>query len=233
MKAYFVKAAEKKQQRHIRASQRITDSANPSESLTPPESREEDDQTSHPCGDSFVTVAQDLRISAGHMAEVLIEGVPEVEKDWFVERILIVNSKDDESFMGAPSTMVRGGKGVKLPVVNTSSRPRLIHKGERLGILHDPDRYLDREEADDSGTRNREAIALAVKKLALSGPARGRELIGTPMRSTAREPSALEDPEAKEESWGPKISEPGDPSTIDSKDFESAFDISSDMPAEI
>jgi hypothetical protein len=150
-----------------------------------------------------------------------------------VERILIVNSKDDESFMGAPSTMVQGGKGVKLPVVNPSSRPRLIHKGERLGILHDPDRYLDREEANDSGTRNREAIALAMKKLASSGPARGRELIGTPMRSTAGELSALEDPKAKEESWGPKISESGDPSTINYKDFESAFDISNDMPAEI
>jgi len=69
--------------------------------------------------------------------------------------------------------------------------------------------------------------------LATSGPAGERELINTPLKLTAGEPPALEDPEAKDENWGPKISEPGDPTTIDSKDFDSAFDISKDLPPEI
>jgi hypothetical protein len=60
-----------------------------------------------------------------------------------------------------------------------------------------------------------------------------QELIDTPLKSKAGEPSAVDDPKAKDKNWGPKISEPGDPTTIDSKNFESAFDLSDDMPQKI
>jgi len=177
--------------------------------------------------------SQDVRIAAGHMAKVQVDGVPEEDKDWFMERILLVTSENNESFMSAPSTLIKGGKVVKIPVVNPSSRPRIIRKGEQLGILHDPQSYLDREVQNDPEGKLREAITLVVKNLASLGPAGDRELIETPLKTKAGEPSALEDPEAKDENWGPKISELGDPTTIDSKDFESAFDISKDVPPEI
>jgi hypothetical protein len=88
------------------------------------------------------------------MAEVRIEGVPNEEKDWFVEKILLVTLEDDESFLGAPSTLIKGGKGVRLPVANPSSQPRWIRKGERLGILHDSRHYLDCEVINDPRAKN-------------------------------------------------------------------------------
>jgi hypothetical protein len=186
-----------------------------------------------PLGDWFVTASQDVKISTGHVAEVHVEGVPNEEKDWFVEKILLVTSEDDDSFLGALSTLIKGGKEVRLPVANPSSRPRWICKGERLGILHNPRRYLDHEVANDPRAKNCEVIALAVKKLASSGPAGEQELIDTPLKSKAGEPSTVDNPEAKDENWGPKISEPGDPTAIDSKDFESAFDLSDNLPPKI
>ena len=233
-KAYFLKAAEKKLRLRSRKLRRTTNSASPSESIPAlPRAQEKSVGADLPLGDVFVTAAQDVKISAGHVAEVRVEGVPDEEKDWFIEKILLVTSEDDESFLGAPSTLIKGGKGVRLPVVNPSSRTRWIRKGERLGILHDPRRYLDREVIDDPRAKNREAIALAVRKLASSGPVGELELIDTPLKSKAGEPSAVDDPEAKDENWGPKISEPGDPTTIDSKNFESAFDLSDDIPQKI
>ena len=69
-----------------------------------------------------------------------------------------------------------------LDVTNTSPSWEWICKGDMLGILHDPDKYLDCDQGDEH-SGHLKAFASAVQKIA-RGSLGDQDLVGMPLGQT-------------------------------------------------
>jgi hypothetical protein len=66
-------------------------------------------------------------------------------------------------FLAAPLTLIKT-KELVVAVVNTSPSVEWVQKGDVLGVLHDPEQYLDRSKGDEE-TWHLEAYARVVQKI--------------------------------------------------------------------
>jgi hypothetical protein len=177
--------------------------------------------------DRFARAARDVRISPGHIARIPFYGATKGRSHWFVERITIQTK--DGCFLAAPSSIVNSGSPT-LDVANTSPSWKWIRKGDVLGILHDPDEYLDCDQGDER-SEHLKAYANVVQKIA-RGSLGDQDLAGKPLGQT-KAGDIPPEPDGPDELWGPKTSEPADPTTYDSKKLEELIDIAPDAPEEI
>ena len=177
--------------------------------------------------DCFARAARDMRISPGHIARIPFYGAMKGHSYWFVERIMIQTK--DGCFLAAPS-LIMNSDSPTLNVANTSPSWKWIHKGDMLGILHDPDKYLDCDQGDKH-SKHLKAYANVVQKIA-HGLLGDQDLAGKPLGQTNANDKPPE-PDGPDELWGPKTSEPADPMTYDSKKLEELIDIALDAPEEI
>jgi hypothetical protein len=104
-----------------------------------------------------------------------------------------------------------------------------IHKGDILGILHDPDVYFNLGHSEDQ-SKKAQAIAAIIQKI-VQGPLGERDLTVGPFSRSKED--FLAEPDGPEDLWGPKTSGPPDPTTHSSKDLESLVDIAADAPEKI
>jgi Reverse transcriptase (RNA-dependent DNA polymerase) len=170
---------------------------------------------------------RDVQIRPGWVARVPVEGPVEGCNKWFMERITLPTRNG--CFLVAPSTLIKT-KELVVAVANTSPSAEWVRKGDVLGVLHDPEQYLDRSKGDEE-TQHLEAYACVVQKIA-RGSLGDKDLLDQALaKSQALEiPSTPDDPD---ELWGPKMSEPADLTMYNSKRLEELIDIAPDAPPEI
>jgi hypothetical protein len=82
-----------------------------------------------------------MRIHPGWVARIPMEGPVKGHNDWFMERVILPTH--NRSFLATPATLIKS-KELILAVANMSPSVEWIQKGDVLGVLHDPDQYLDR-----------------------------------------------------------------------------------------
>ena len=177
--------------------------------------------------DCFTCAARDMKIWPGHIARIPFYRAVEACSHWFVERLTIQTK--DGCFLAAPSLLVNSSHLI-LDVANTSLSWKWICKGDVLGILHDPNKYLDCDQGDEC-SEHPKAYTSAVQKIA-HGSLGNQDLAGNPLGQTQADDIPPE-PDGLDELWGPKMSEPADPTTYDSGKLEELIDIAPDAPEEI
>ena len=177
--------------------------------------------------DLLVRAAEDRRIRPGYSANVRLKGTFGGRDNWFIERVTI-QTKD--GFVLAPASCLMQSDHPFVPVFNPSPSWKWVRKGDVLGILHDPNGYFDE---DDGGSQAEtlKAYASVVQKMA-KGSLNEQDLADIPLR-TPRASDIPPEPDSPDELWGPKTSEPADPTTYHSEDLESIIDVSPDAPPEI
>jgi hypothetical protein len=171
--------------------------------------------------------ATDMRIHTGWVTRVPIEGPTASCDEWFMEWVML--PMNNRCFLAAPLTLIKSEELI-VAVANMSPSVEWIHKGNILGILDDPEQYLNRA-MNDGWTQILKAYAQVVQKIT-------RGLLGDKDLSdqTLAKSQALEippEPDGSDELWGPKMSEPADPTMYNSKKLEELINISPDTPLEI
>ena len=97
-----------------------------------------------------------------------------------------------------------------ISIFNPSPSWKWVHKGDILGILHNPDEYFD----EDNGGLQAEtlkAYANVVQKLA-KGSLNKQDMAEAPL-GKPRASDIPPEPDGPDKLWGPKTSEPADPTT--------------------
>ena len=192
-----------------------------------PSARASDSSQREQPRDRLVRAAKDVRIRPGHVSRVPIKAAWGDHGDWFIERITIQTK--DGSFLASPSSIVKAGHSA-LDVANPSASWKWVRKGDVLGILHDPDEYLDAQVEEEKAEKIK-AFANVIQKIA-KGTLGDRDLAERPS-NPPQEQDTASDPGEPEDLWGPKTSEPADPNTYPSKDLEALIDIAPDAPKDI
>jgi hypothetical protein len=181
----------------------------------------------HQCMPPLLKAERDVQICPGWVARIPVEGPVKGRNKWFMERVILPTR--NSCFLAAPWMLVRT-KELVFAVANTSPSTEWIRKGDILGVLHNPEQYLNRAEKEDQ-TRCLRAYTQVVQKIA-QGLLGDKDLLDQALaKSQALEiPSTPEDPD---ELWGPKTSEPTDPAKYNSQRLEELIDIAPDTPPDI
>jgi hypothetical protein len=106
-----------------------------------------------------IHAAEDYCIRAHECKNVRVEGDFREDKEWMVERNLLANAED--SFFSVPNTLISARKPV-IPVSNMSYQPHMIHRGEILGQLMDPQEYFNQPVTEEGRDRMLNCTALIV-----------------------------------------------------------------------
>jgi hypothetical protein len=167
---------------------------------------------------------RDVWICPGWVARIPVKGPVEGCDEWFMERVILPTRNG--CFLAAPSMLVRT-KELVVTVANTSPSTEWIQKGDILGVLHDPEQYLNRAEKEDQ-TQHLRAYAQVVQKIA-QGSLGDKDLSDQVLAKSR----ALEIPSAPDELWGPETSEPADLVMYNSWRLEELIDIAPDAPPDI
>ncbi|KAJ3524493.1 hypothetical protein NM688_g8549 [Phlebia brevispora] len=85
--------------------------------------------------------ARDTPLASGSCKQVPIEGLPAGQEDWLLERALVTSSESDHLVI--PNLLLSTSSS-HVPVANPSTRPRILRKGEVLGVLRRARDALDR-----------------------------------------------------------------------------------------
>lgn len=170
----------------------------------------------------------DSILAPGTSKMILFNGMSDSLPVTLVDRVTLT---DDLGFLGAPASLIPYSKNPRISVANPSQHPKIIQRGDVLGLLVDPGKYLDQRTTSDPLEDRRRALVLTIQKLA-KGPLNEIDTISRPVQTSANQPATLEDPEEKDDLWGPKTSEPPDPKTYEGKDAKKVLDIAEDAPEE-
>ena len=184
-------------------------------------SEELDGKESH----EYVRAAEDVWIAPDASKKVRLAGDFSGKEVWLVER-LTINTK--KGFYGTGTSLLRS-EDPFLHIANISATRQQIRRGDVLGILRDPDKYLDQNTPEQEAQRK--AFALLVQKLA-KGSAPEKEALGKPLKSPNQpgdDPPGVDEDEV----GGPKTAEVPVSETLPSSKLEELIDISPDAPEEI
>ncbi|EIN09307.1 hypothetical protein PUNSTDRAFT_25394, partial [Punctularia strigosozonata HHB-11173 SS5] len=90
-----------------------------------------------------VRAKEDTLIAPGTVRNVEVEADlgEDPDKEWLVSKGFLVDSASEK--WPLPNTLIRTSDP-RVPMANTSTRPRYIRKGDVLGELQDPESYFDR-----------------------------------------------------------------------------------------
>jgi hypothetical protein len=177
--------------------------------------------------DRIVRSAEDRRISPGCNALVRAQGTFQGLENWYLES-LTIQTKD--GYVLAPTSCLIQSGSPSVHVFNPSPSWKWIRRGDPIGILYDPNEYFDEDEGGQQAD-SLKAYANVIQKVA-KGTLGEQDLAERPLRR-AQEEEIPPEPDGPDELWGPKTSEPADPTTYSSADLESIIDISPDAPADI
>jgi hypothetical protein len=170
---------------------------------------------------------RDMRIHPGWVTRVPIEGPVKGHNEWFMERVAL--PMNNGCFLAAPSMLIKSEELI-MAVANTSPSMEWICKGDVLGMLHDPNQYLD-SVTDDKRTQQLKAYAHIVQKITC-GSLGDRDLLDQTL-AKSQVSEIPPEPDGPDELWGPKTSEPADPVTYNAEKMEELIDIAPDAPPEI
>jgi hypothetical protein len=148
--------------------------------------------------------ATDVRIHMGWVPRVPIEGPTAIHDEWFMEQVMI--PMNNGCFPAAPSTLIKS-KELIIAVANMSPSMEWIHKGDVLGVLHDPEQDLDRA-MNNGWTQILKAYAQVVQKIAWGSL--GDKDLSDQMLVKSWALEIPPKPDRSDELWGPKMSEPAD-----------------------
>jgi hypothetical protein len=115
----------------------------------------------HQCMPPLLRAERDRRISPEWVARVPVEGPVDGCNKWFMERITLPTRNG--CFLVAPLTLIKM-KELVVAVANMSPSAEWVRKGDILGVLHDPEQYLDRSKGDEE-TWHLEAYTCVVQKI--------------------------------------------------------------------
>jgi hypothetical protein len=105
---------------------------------------------------------RDVQICPGWVGRIPVKGPVKGRDEWFMERVILPTRNG--CFLAAPSMLVKT-KELIVTVANMSPSTEWIRKGDILGVLHDPEQYLDRAKKEDQTQRLR-VYAQVVQKIA-------------------------------------------------------------------
>ena len=128
------------------------------------------------------------------------------EKDWLLEKTVLANAND--SLLPIPNVLV-SSTFPQIPVMNPSSRPLYLRKGELIGSLCDPELYLDHPKSG----QHLEQMLTAASKTSL--------LLGTSREKTS------DSKKSDSELVGPKTAEVPDDTIFPADDIENLLDVGS------
>ncbi|KAF8212543.1 hypothetical protein K438DRAFT_1566862 [Mycena galopus ATCC 62051] len=94
----------------------------------------------------IVCAAQDYKLRPHESRSVLLEGHFEEDKEWLVEKNLLTNAND--SVFVIANTLI-SSRHPYVPIANPTDQPRMIRKGEAVGILTDPEGFFDAPKTTD------------------------------------------------------------------------------------
>ncbi|KAF7365342.1 Retrovirus-related Pol polyprotein from transposon opus [Mycena venus] len=117
-----------------------------------------------------ICTAEDYQIREHECRIIRVDGDFSEDREWLVERNLLANA--DDSFFSIPNMLISARKPV-IGVSNLSSRPRVIRKGEVLGVLTDPQEYFDKPNSQEgwSNMRHRTALLSALIQVRMDADA--------------------------------------------------------------
>ena len=95
---------------------------------------------------TIVRAAEDYKIRPNECKPIRVEGQLGEDKEWLVEKNLLVNAND--SFFAVPNTLI-SARNPWIPVANPTNHPRFIRKGEAIGIIKDPAEFFDTPRNDE------------------------------------------------------------------------------------
>jgi hypothetical protein len=88
----------------------------------------------------IVRAAYDYKLRLHKIRSILVDGYFKEDKEWLVEKNLLANSND--SFFLVPNMLI-SSPNLYFPVANPMDQPRMIRKGEAIGMVTDPIGYFD------------------------------------------------------------------------------------------
>jgi hypothetical protein len=136
----------------------------------------------------------------------------------------ILPSSDGDTLI-VPNVLI-SASDPRIPVSNTSARPKKVCKGDVIGMKHDPATYFDTPASEEE--RNRlEAHAYAIRAIITSQINADAAASETSDKSQAPDPERQSDKD--EEPYGPKTAEMPDPMIYSSEKMEELLDVG-DLP---
>ncbi|KZP21110.1 hypothetical protein FIBSPDRAFT_741208, partial [Athelia psychrophila] len=192
----------------------------------------------------------DLKIAPNSVASLPVEGYFDEEKEWLVEKSLLANA--DDSFFAIPNVLFSASYPV-VPIMNPTDRPRFIRKGEAVGLITDPSKFLDTPQSPSQHAKMEEhasCLAAMVQSMMEKDEAAKAEANSTEKAAEKDRPAAdpspkveinetaallagnTEDSGTDKDSWGPKTAEMPDPTEYSSEDMERLLDVGS-LPEEL
>ena len=157
-----------------------------------------------------------------------MDGHFEEDQTWLVEKNVLA-SANDSTFI-VPNVLISASEPW-IPISNPSLHPRMIHKGDIVGYLVDPEEFFnapDLEEEFEKFARSAQAIASLISisskttQEESSQKATPSEGDSTPEKSTADNKQ-----EEEVEAYGPKTAELPDLTTYPSEKMEELLDVGS------
>jgi hypothetical protein len=172
---------------------------------------------------NVVRAKQDYIIRPNECRLIEVTGAFEFEGEWLIEKNILPSSDGDTLIV--PNVLI-SASDPRIPVSNTSARPKKVCKGEVIGMKHDPATYFDTPASEEE--RNRlEAHAYAIRAIITSQINADAAASETSDKSQAPDPERQSDKD--EEPYGPKTAEMPDPTIYSSEKMEELLDVG-DLP---
>ncbi|SJL06612.1 uncharacterized protein ARMOST_09954 [Armillaria ostoyae] len=159
-----------------------------------------------------VRAKKDVKIAPHHLCNVEVEGPFDEDVEWLVKRNLVSNSTT--SYLAIPNVLV-DSCNAKIPVANPTPVPRIVHKGEILGVARKASEFFDRITEDDQRDKTDRATSFIKKLVKEEAPL-----------------TAPEDDDNREEEYGLKTAAMPELETLPSLEIKKLLDVG-DLPAEL
>lgn len=187
-----------------------------------------------------IWAAADVKIAPNSVASLKVDGYFEEEspKDWLVEKSHITNN--DNSFFAVPNVLFSSSHPV-IPIMNPTDRPRYIHKGEIVGTITDPAKFLDTSDSPEQWEKmNKSVLSIASLIHCLAKDDADVQAFYTTRNDEAETEPVTEEAEPDEgqassepkgdqntNQWGPKTAEMPDPQFYPSSNMEDLLNVGS------
>jgi hypothetical protein len=171
---------------------------------------------------TIVRAKQDYTIRPNECRLIEVTGAFEVEGEWLIEKNILPSNDGDPLIV--PNVLI-SASDPRIPVSNTSSRPKKISKGDVIAMKHDPSNYLDTPASEEERSRL-EAHANAIRAIINSQLDTDSKASET---GTEEAPEADHQSNESEEPYGPKTAEMPDPTIYPSEKMEELLDVG-DLP---
>ncbi|SJL03600.1 uncharacterized protein ARMOST_06957 [Armillaria ostoyae] len=164
-----------------------------------------------------VRAVSDVKILPHSSKNVEVSGPFEEDEEWLVERNLVMNTAT--AYLVIPN-MIINSKQPTIPMANPTSSPKLIRKGEALGIAHKAQEFFDSSTSSSSVEAGKEKLAMLISRLVELEEA---------VRQPGQEGSERETDDYKE--YGPKMAAMPELESHSANELRSLLDVG-DLPEE-